>query len=150
MFVYTCNYVDFLGNEREEIFRFNLSQTELVNYELTTEGGVKQLIEKMIQAQDTPSLTKFTQEFIKASYGEISPDGRRFDKSEELWNKFYRTNAYDELFMKMVTDSQFAIDFIDGVMPAEDPHKNANKQNLIAIEKAKQMAQERRAARTSQ
>lgn len=144
MYTYKTQFTDFFNNVREEEFRFNLMESELVDKDLTTEGGIKQLLEKMSQAQDIPALTRFFKEFLKASYGVISPDGRNFIKTEEEWQKFKSCPAYNELFMMLLQDEgTFALDFIDGVLPTKDPKNAPNNQNIMAIERAKEKALER-------
>lgn len=144
MLVKKIRYTDFLDNVREEEFRFNLSKSELLDMNLTVEGGIVNLLEKWTQAQDVPSLTKFTKEFIKASYGEISPDGRDFMKSDEIWEKFYRSNAYDELYTELLTSDEVASAFINAVIPDTDK-KQGDDRNLRAVEKAKAEALAKRA-----
>ena len=56
--------------------------------------------------------------FFKA-YGEKTPDGKRFTKSEELSTAFSQTPAYDQLFMEIFTNTDVALEFINGLMPAE-------------------------------
>jgi hypothetical protein len=149
MYEYKCRYTDFFNNEREETFRFNLTESEVLNKELTTQGGLQNLLERMTQKQDIPSLATFFREFLEISYGEISPDGRNFDKSPEIWKHFESSNAYNKLYMDLLSDDDFALDFIAGVIPSAPSAKEApNNQNLIAIEQAKARAEARLAERT--
>ena len=60
------------------------------------------------------------------AYGQKSADGRRFVKSEELTQEFLQTEAYSELFIKLLTDENAASDFINGIIPKID------KQNIPA------------------
>lgn len=141
MFEFKCKYVDFLNVEREETFRFNLTPTEIMEKNLSVSGGLQTLLDKMTERQDVPSLSKFFSEFLEMSYGEISPDGRGFVKTPENWLSFKSTNAYNELYMKLLENKDgFANDFISGVLPGDDPKNAPNNQNILAIEKAKQMA----------
>ena len=72
-----------------------------------------------METQDTPSIIKIFKDIILRSYGEKSPDGRRFIKSEELSRSFSETEAYSQLFMRMLNDAEFAAKFINGILPAE-------------------------------
>ena len=54
---------------------------------------------------------------ILKSYGEVSEDGESFIKDPELTRKFEKTEAYSELFMSLVTDTDKAVAFIEGIMP---------------------------------
>jgi len=46
MFTKTINYTDFNGEERTESFYFNLTKAELAELNLTTEGGLQEVLRK--------------------------------------------------------------------------------------------------------
>ena len=52
-------YVDYDDNKRAEDFYFNLTKAEITELELSTEGGLQQMIERIIDARDTPQIIKF-------------------------------------------------------------------------------------------
>lgn len=114
-------YTDYNGNERNEEHLFNLSKAELIDLELSVVGGYKQLIENIIAAQDLPSLYKYFKELILKSYGIKSPDGKRFIKQDEngrpLVNDFIETEAYSILLEELVTNTEKASEFVNGIMP---------------------------------
>ena len=112
-------YVDYDGNEREEEYRFNLSKAELIDMEYSTEGGLKQRLDSIIKAKDTTKIYKLFVSIIDKSYGVKSPDGRGFRKSKELLEDFKQSEAYSELMMKIIGDSKFAADFVDGILPSD-------------------------------
>ena len=117
MVVEKIKYTDFNGLEREEEFMFNLTEAEITEMELTTDGGLSDSIKKIIAAQDTPEIIKVFKMLLLKSYGEKSADGRRFVKSEKLSEEFSQTNAYSQLFMKLATDDKAAVAFINGIIP---------------------------------
>lgn len=119
MFKKTITYTDYNGNQRTENFYFGLNRAELMDMELTTVGGMRQLLELIIAKQDIPKIIDTFKKLIRASYGEKSPDGRRFIKSEELTEAFVQTEAYTELYLEMLQDADKAAAFINGIMPAE-------------------------------
>lgn len=112
-------YVDYDGNDRAEDFYFNLTKAEITELELSTEGGLQNMIEKIIDAKDTPQIIQFFKKIILLSYGEKSPDGRRFIKSKELSDEFTQTEAYSELFMELATDDKAAAAFVNGIIPKD-------------------------------
>lgn len=113
----TITYTDYNGVERKEDFYFNLNKAELMEMEMSTNGGMDAMINKIIVTQDTPSLIKIFKELILKAYGEKSLDGKRFIKSEELSEAFAQTEAYAELFMELATDADAASKFVNGIMP---------------------------------
>ena len=117
MVVKKIKYTDFNGVEREEEFMFNLTEAEITEMELTTDGGLTDSIKKIVSAQNTPEIIKTFKMLLLKSYGEKSADGRRFIKSEELTEAFTQTNAYSQFFMELATDDKAAIAFINGIIP---------------------------------
>lgn len=113
-------YTDFDGETRTENFYFNMTKAELAELNLTTEGGLQNVLQRIIDAKNIPEVTKWFKKIITMSYGEKSPDGRRFIKSEELTNEFLQTEAYSELFMQLLGDDKAASDFINGILPKID------------------------------
>lgn len=114
----TINYTDYNGVERTEDHYFNLSEAELLEMEMSITGGLTEMINRIVAAQDAPSLIKIFKELVLKAYGEKSADGKRFIKSEELSTAFSQTEAYSKLFMKLATDADEAAKFVNGIMPA--------------------------------
>lgn len=114
----TITYTDYNGVERTEDFYFNLSKAELMEMEMSTSGGFAETIQKIVAAQDAPTIIKIFKDLILKAYGEKSPDGKRFIKSEELSNSFAQTEAYSNLFMELATNDEAAANFVNGVMPS--------------------------------
>lgn len=111
-------YTDYNGNEREETFYFNLKSSELMDLELSEQGGILQTLNKIVETKDGPKLLEYFKKIILGSYGEKSPDGRRFIKSPELSKAFEETEAYSELVMSFYRDPKTAADFVNAIMPA--------------------------------
>lgn len=115
----TMTFTDYNGNERTEDFYFNLSKAELSEMELSTTGGLGQMIQDIVAAQDTPRIISIFKDLILKSYGIKSADGRRFIKSKELSTEFSQTEAYSEIFMELATNADAATEFVNGIMPAD-------------------------------
>ena len=115
----TIEYTDFNGEERKEDFYFNLTTAEIMEMEMGVAGGFSEMIQRIVDAKDTPSIIKIFKELILKAYGEKSPDGKRFIKSEELSTAFSQTEAYSSLFMELATDADAAAKFVNGIIPAD-------------------------------
>ena len=120
-------YTDYNGVERTEPFYFNLSKAELMEMELGVTGGMTEMLNKIINAKDGPSLMKTFKEMIMKAYGVKSDDGKRLIKSEELSIAFTQTEAYSVLFMELITDDKAAADFVNGIIPNEIKDKVADQ-----------------------
>ena len=112
-------YIDYNGNERKENFYFNLNKAELMEMETEVTGGMRQLLTLIMEKQDVPKLMSAFKTIILKAYGEKSPDGRLFEKSEELSRAFTHTEAYNVLYMELLSDAKKAAEFIEGLMPAD-------------------------------
>lgn len=136
MITKNVKYVDFDGVEREEPFRFNLTEAELAEMELSTEGGLEKKLKAIVASKDTPEIIKIFKELLLKSYGEKSPDGKRFMKKDEngrpLADKFAETEAYSVIFMELATDADAAAAFVNGIIPAKYS-KEIEKQNHPAL-----------------
>ena len=116
----TITYTDYEGNSRTEDFYFNLSKPELMEMDLSADGGMEKMIKKIIDTQDTKKIVEVFKDMILRSYGEKSPDGKRFVKVRDghrLAEEFAQTEAYSELFMELATDENAAADFVNGIIP---------------------------------
>ena len=134
MFKKTISYTDYNGVERKEDFYFNLSKAELTEMELSIDGGLSEMIRRVVEAKDVPTLIKIFKELILKSYGEKSPDGKRFIKNKELTDAFVQTEAYSNLFMELSSDDQAAAAFVNGIIPADVAEKRANENDTKIAE----------------
>ena len=116
----TITSVDFNGNERTEDFYFNLTKAEVMEMEMSTVGGLSEMIQKIVSAQDTPSIIKVFKDLILRSYSEKSTDSKRFIKTPEMAESFSQTEAYSVLFMELATDAEAAAAFVNGIIPKPD------------------------------
>lgn len=116
----TITYVDYNGSERTEDFYFNLSKAEIMEMEMSTAGGLAEMIQRIVAAQDAPAIIKIFKELVLKAYGIKSPDGKRFIKSQELADEFAQTEAYSDLFMELATNADAAAKFVNGIIPAQD------------------------------
>ena len=116
----TITYTNYNGIELTEDFYFNLSKAEVMEMEMSTSGGLAEMITRIVAAQDAPAIIKIFKELILKAYGEKSPDGKRFIKSEENSKAFSQTEAYSILFMELATDADAASAFVNGIVPAID------------------------------
>jgi len=115
----TITFTDYFGEERTQDFYFNLTKSELMEMNLSADGGVERLIDKIIQTKDRKKLVTYFKDIILRSYGEKSDDGFQFMKGEDISKRFEQSPAYDQLFMELATDAVKAADFINGIVPKE-------------------------------
>lgn len=120
MYSKKITYTDWDGNTRTETFRFNLTQTELLEIETEVPGGLQNYLTEIGEKIDGKKIMEFVKMFIGKSYGEKDTDGKRFRKGPEITKAFEETQAYDELFSELVLDADKLVEFIKAVSPSED------------------------------
>lgn len=113
----TITYIDYNGTERTEDFYFNLTEAEVMEMEMSTSGGLAEMINRIVAAQDAPSIIAVFKKLLLKAYGVKSPDGKRFIKSDALSEEFSQTEAYSQLFMELATNSDKASEFVNGIVP---------------------------------
>jgi len=113
----TMTYTDFDGMERTEDFYFNLTEAEIIEMDMSTEGGLEQMIHKISSEQNKPRIIAIFKEIILKAYGEKSLDGKRFMKNPKITEEFSQTQAYSDLFMSLASDPDEASAFINGIVP---------------------------------
>ena len=117
MYRKTVTYEDYKGNIRTEDFYFNLNKAELVELELSTKGGLTVTMDRIIAAQDNPTLFKIFKDLVSKSYGVLSDDGRKFIKNQEVLDDFMQTEAYSIIFSELATNAEAAAEFFNNVIP---------------------------------
>lgn len=120
MYKMTRTFTDFDGKQRTEDFYFNLTRAEVFKMDVMAEGGLVASLKKIIDEQDGKKLYERFEEFVDLSYGEKSLDGRRFQKSQEILEKFKQTEAYSDLIVDLASNAEFASAFINGILPNDN------------------------------
>lgn len=114
----TMKYTDYNGEEQERDFYFHLNKAELLEMELSADGGLEAMIKRLMEEKNGKKIVEIFKDLILKSYGEKTVDGR-FTKSEELSKKFSETAAYPELFTELATDAEAASAFVNGIVPQQ-------------------------------
>jgi hypothetical protein len=128
----TIKYKDFNGEEVSEDFLFNLSKAELVELEASHEDGLAEAMTRIVDANDNKAIVAEFKKIILLAYGKKSADGKRFIKNQTLRDEFESTEAYSTLFMELLTDTDAAIVFMNGIIPeglVEDAEKLTQRES---------------------
>lgn len=121
MYAKKLTYEDFNGDQQEETFYFNLTQTELTEMQLSTDGGYTAKLQRILNKKNSPELSQVYKDFILSAYGEKSDDGKSFVKIDKfghrLADEFVNTAAYDALMSEFYTDVKAAQEFLIMILP---------------------------------
>lgn len=116
----TVKYTDYDGNVRTEDYWFNLNKVEVTEMQLSAEGGMENMLKKVIDSRDGKRIIEIFKDIVLRAYGEKSADGKRFVKSQEMRDAFEQTEAYVEIFMELATDADAAAAFVNGILPPSE------------------------------
>lgn len=116
----SITFEDYDGNMRTEDHYFNLNKAEVIKW-LTTTGDytLDKVMERLSKERNGKKIMEIFENLIRLSYGRKSLDGRKFEKSDEIWNDFYQTEAYSVLFTELVTDAKKAANFVNNIIPKD-------------------------------
>lgn len=114
----TIEFEDYDGNMRKEDHYFNLNKAEVIKW-LTTTGDytLDKVLDRLSTERNGKKIMEIFEGLIHLSYGKKSLDGRKFEKTDEIWNDFYQTEAYSVLFTELVTDARKAAEFVNRIIP---------------------------------
>ena len=133
MYQKAITYEDYNGNKKTKNFYFNLTRSEIAKMHLMTDGGLDQMIKKMIESGSNKEIFTYFENFVLSCYGEKSADGEEFIKNDEIREKFRNHPAYDVLFMEFIEGGDKAMsDFINAVVPRnmQDAMKSSDPEAL--------------------
>lgn len=121
MFKYDLNYTDFLGNEKTEVLRFNLSQTEVTKLVENDKIFSVEFLAYVADGKDPLTMYNVVQKIILEAYGILSDDGKYFRKSEQIKKDFEQSVMYDKFIEDMFgsNDNQKFVNFLVGIFPAK-------------------------------
>ena len=131
MYEKTIKCKDFFGNDISAKKYFNLSEAEVLNAQFDRRGDFAQLVQGIANTKDAESLGRLFREIIIRSYGEPSPDGIYFEKSDAIREKFENSVFYNALYTELLFDAEAASDFINHVIPVESIQKIVEKANSV-------------------
>lgn len=111
-------YTNFEGEQETETLYFHLNKVELMEMQVSEKRGLAQYITDIQKAENNKEIFRLFKEIVLRAYGERSEDGKKFIKNERLREEFEGCLAYEELMVKIVTETDFAVKFVNGIMPA--------------------------------
>lgn len=131
----TVNYEDWDGNPQSEVLYFNLSKSDIAdNLELSEElTAVGKMLEgrdgseRVLTIPEVKSVLHIIKKLVKISYGKRSADGKQFVKSDEAWDEFRWSGAYDHFLISLFEDPSRATEFLQAIVP-KDLREQAEKQ----------------------
>jgi hypothetical protein len=114
------HYEDFDGNEVVENHWFHFSKSELIDMELSAEGGMSNKLQAVIKSNNGAEIMRLFKELIGQAYGQRDPSSpTSFRKSKQISADFLASPAFDELLTELVTNVSSAVSFMNGLIPKD-------------------------------
>ena len=127
----TIKFEDYNGEQRSEVYYFNLTKSELTRWNFEHKEGIGPYVDRMLKENNYRELLRVFEDLISMSYGIPDADGLHFRKSKAITEDFENSPAYDELFMELVNDNTKFEAFVTALVPRD-----------LAAEIKKQQAEE--------
>lgn len=138
----TITYKDLDGNEVTDDFYFHISKSELVKLQVSAGEGFRDYLMNVVKSGDGGKIIEEFERILRLAYGVRSEDGRSFLKPPGAFEAFQGTDAYDQLFMQLVTDAKASAEFVNGIVPSELAVEAA-KANALTGEKPQEEQDDR-------
>lgn len=119
MFSKEFEYTGYDGKPKKDTYWFNLSEAELYEIDLSSIRGFTGEMNKLLKEERTKEIVDAFKNIILGAVGVVSADGRKFLKSEEIKEDFYRSKAYSQLFVELVSSGEKVAEFLRGAIPEE-------------------------------
>ena len=113
----TIKLEDFNGIEQSIDCYFHLTESELMDLQMSKQEGLDKTLQNIIDTKDNVQIYNYFRDIVQMSYGVKSADGFSFIKDEESTKRFVQSNAYSELLIELCSDADKAADFINGILP---------------------------------
>lgn len=110
-------YKDYNGVERTEKYYFGLNEAELMKLEFSVNGGLVEMINKIVAAKDGNAIMEMFDKILLMAHGVKSADGKQFIKNDQTRAEFAQSPAYSIIFMELVTDADKAAKFVEEIVP---------------------------------
>lgn len=105
------------GEIKEEDFQFELNDQDLVVVDTMLPGGLIPYFDTMMATHDSVMLVYFIQTMLLTSYGRFSKDGKSFDKSLKVKDKFFNSIPYHLLIELFLDSPKELATFLEEIVP---------------------------------
>jgi hypothetical protein len=110
----TITYKDLNEQPQTETFYFHLSKADVIDIIANNEHVEW---ERIATSGDEQKSFELVKQMLRRTYGVKSEDGKRFIRSNEVWENFVESEAYSALVFELATDAEASAAFFNGVLP---------------------------------
>lgn len=129
----TIKYTDFNGEEVTEDFYFNITKAEALETSFVGSKSLDVIMRELIATKDVSKILDIVKELLLKAYGVKSSDGRRFIKNDDLREEFAQTQAFSDIYIEFMTDTNAFIKFINGALGVSIDEKTVTEAQEQAV-----------------
>lgn len=116
----TIKYEDFDGNEVSETHYFNLSKSQLIELDARHQPeGWGRYLQNTVNKNDPNELMDLFLSLLRMTYGVRDDATNKFRQSDEIFEDFQSSLAYDQFFSDLFMKEGKLEQFVRGVMPKD-------------------------------
>lgn len=116
----TIKFEDYNGNEVKQDFWFHMNKADIAEFKYRKDGSdMVDVISRIMTNENIRGVLDILKEIARAAVGRKSEDGSRFIKDDEARSALFDTDAYSELMYELLSNPDYAADFIQGILPKD-------------------------------
>lgn len=119
MITETVSFENYNGEIVTETLHFNITKTELMQAQAEFDGDFAAKMIEISESKDPAKIAAGFRMILRIAYGVRSEDGRHFRKSEEIWEDFVSSAAFDTFLWSLMTDGDKATRFVNSILPRD-------------------------------
>ena len=133
MFSREFEYTGYDGQPKKDTYWFNLTEAELYEIDLSSIHGFTGEMTRLLKEERTKEIVEAFKSIILGAVGTVSADGRKFIKNEAIKEDFYRSKAYTQLFVELVSSGEKLAEFLKAAIPEEIREKMEEEEQKTAV-----------------
>lgn len=110
---------DGLDGPVTETYLFHLSKADLIELEFTTDGGLGDRLNRIVQSGDNQAIYNEFKKIVLLAVGTKSADGKQFIKTPAFRAEFEGSQAFSELLVSLLQDENAASEFARAILPTD-------------------------------
>lgn len=115
----TLTFENHDGKTVTKTYHFHMNKAELAEMQLSAKGGLAEELRAILATGDGGLIMSTFKGLMMQTVGKRSEDGELFRKTQDIRDEFEFSGAYSAMFMEMIADTNLALEFIKGIMPAD-------------------------------
>lgn len=116
----TIKFEDYNGDQVTKDFWFHMNKADIAEFKYRKDGSdMVDVISRIMTNENIRGVLDILKEIARSAVGRKSEDGSRFIKDDEARSELFDTDAYSELMYELLSNPDYAAEFIQGILPKD-------------------------------